>query len=166
MSMERDLWLRRCGFGDVHAHEARVTFDTAPTMVNTFTTAQALGLAQGGEHLVKALVYYDNRQPGHHQLVGMWSTLPLAPDIRARFEPFVRDAQLFRRDVPYPDKKGFRVHTEERTVEDWLRFIHDGVELTDFVEQVGAHVRDGAPAPPGWGIQNTLSCLVREEEVG
>ena len=60
------------------------------------------------------------------------------------------DAERFRRKVPYPETEAFRLHTKERTVQDWFRFIQRGAELTDFVLRVGAHVRDGAPTSTGW----------------
>ncbi len=148
--MSNEQWLKRLRFGDHHANKARATWETAPTMVNTFTTGHVLGLAQGGEHAVKALVYYANRQPGRHGLVGMWNALPVEPDIRQRFASFVHRCGAVPAQGPYPETEAFRLHTKERTVQDWFRFIQRGAELTDFVLRVGAHVRDGAPTSTGW----------------
>jgi hypothetical protein len=153
MAGHGDWFQKQLAFADTHAHEARITWETTPTMVNTFTTAQALGLGQGVEHNLKALMYYEGRPPGRHGLVGMWGSLPLARDVRERFYPLVREAEVFRRGVPYPNKRAYRVHTEETSVEYWQRFLREGAAMTDFVESVGDHVRNGAPAPPGWRPQ-------------
>ena len=104
--MSNEQWLKRLRFGDHHANKARATWETAPTMVNTFTTGHVLGLAQGGEHAVKALVYYANRQPGRHGLVGMWNALPVEPDIRQRFASFVHRCGAVPAQGPLPGNGG------------------------------------------------------------